>query len=148
MLVMHLPLFSRMGYVDMCVGSKEAETTQGVPGTVTLCLVLTRLPCHVPRFSCPLPSSAGRVVYFGDASKALTLFEEAGVPCPPLRNPTDHFLHVINTDFSAGPEAGGHASQPSQAAKDIDRLVELYTSSRLPDVDKRASEVCARVRDS
>ncbi|GIL56549.1 hypothetical protein Vafri_11897 [Volvox africanus] len=43
--------------------------------------------------------SGGEVVYFGVASGALSMFEAAGLPCPPLRNPTDHFLHVINRDF-------------------------------------------------
>ncbi len=42
------------------------------------------------------------MVYFGTAKAALTMFEEAGLPCPPLRNPTDHFLHVINKDFKVG----------------------------------------------
>ena len=29
------------------------------------------------------------------------MFEAAGLPCPSLRNPTDHFLHCINDDFKA-----------------------------------------------
>ena len=35
------------------------------------------------------------------------MFEEAGLPCPSLRNPTDHFLHVINRDFKASGGGGG-----------------------------------------
>jgi hypothetical protein len=26
-------------------------------------------------------------------------FTAAGFPCPPLRNPSDHFLRAINSDF-------------------------------------------------
>jgi hypothetical protein len=26
-------------------------------------------------------------------------FAEAGFPCPPLRNPSDHFLRCVNSDF-------------------------------------------------
>lgn len=40
-----------------------------------------------------------QVVYFGEADAALTMFEDAGLPCPMHRNPTDHFLHMINEDF-------------------------------------------------
>lgn len=43
--------------------------------------------------------SGGRCVFFGPADQALAHYEAAGVPCPPLRNPADHFLHAINPDF-------------------------------------------------
>lgn len=29
----------------------------------------------------------------------LQFFAEAGFPCPPRRNPSDHFLRCINSDF-------------------------------------------------
>jgi hypothetical protein len=29
----------------------------------------------------------------------LQFFAQAGFPCPPLRNPSDHFLRCINADF-------------------------------------------------
>lgn len=29
----------------------------------------------------------------------MQFFAHAGFPCPPLRNPSDHFLRCINSDF-------------------------------------------------
>ncbi|KAL6195980.1 hypothetical protein ACLB2K_031597 [Fragaria x ananassa] len=43
--------------------------------------------------------SGGETVYFGDAKTAIDFFAEAGVPCPSRRNPSDHFLRCINSDF-------------------------------------------------
>ncbi|KAH9608790.1 hypothetical protein KSS87_019683 [Heliosperma pusillum] len=43
--------------------------------------------------------SSGELVYFGDANKAVQFFAEAGFPCPSRRNPSDHFLRCINSDF-------------------------------------------------
>uniref|UniRef100_A0A7N0TI22 ABC transporter domain-containing protein n=1 Tax=Kalanchoe fedtschenkoi TaxID=63787 RepID=A0A7N0TI22_KALFE len=43
--------------------------------------------------------SSGEVVYFGDAKMAVEFFAEAGVPCPSRRNPSDHFLRCVNSDF-------------------------------------------------
>ncbi|KAF6155279.1 hypothetical protein GIB67_019805 [Kingdonia uniflora] len=43
--------------------------------------------------------SGGKSVYFGDAKMAVEFFAEAGFPCPSRRNPSDHFLRCINTDF-------------------------------------------------
>ncbi|KAI5058548.1 hypothetical protein GOP47_0026718 [Adiantum capillus-veneris] len=43
--------------------------------------------------------SSGRTVYFGDRALASEHFCNAGYPCPPLRNPSDHYLCAINSDF-------------------------------------------------
>ncbi|XP_024992092.1 ABC transporter G family member 11 isoform X2 [Cynara cardunculus var. scolymus] len=43
--------------------------------------------------------SGGKTVYFGLASEAYEFFAHAGFPCPTLRNPSDHFLRCINSDF-------------------------------------------------
>ncbi|MQL91996.1 hypothetical protein Taro_024611 [Colocasia esculenta] len=43
--------------------------------------------------------SGGKCVYFGPASDAYHFFSQAGFPCPPLGNPSDHFLKCINSDF-------------------------------------------------
>jgi len=44
--------------------------------------------------------SQGRIVYFGPAAQAADFFADAGLRCPAMRNPSDHFLHCINTDFT------------------------------------------------
>ncbi|CAK9183475.1 unnamed protein product [Ilex paraguariensis] len=43
--------------------------------------------------------SGGEPVYFGEAKTAVKFFAEAGFPCPSRRNPSDHFLRCINSDF-------------------------------------------------
>ncbi|XP_015898029.2 ABC transporter G family member 15-like [Ziziphus jujuba] len=43
--------------------------------------------------------SGGQVVYFGEANMAVKFFAESGFPCPARRNPSDHFLRCINSDF-------------------------------------------------
>ncbi|XP_038695714.1 ABC transporter G family member 15-like [Tripterygium wilfordii] len=45
--------------------------------------------------------SGGELVYFGEAKMAVEFFAEAGFPCPRKRNPSDHFLRCINSDFDA-----------------------------------------------
>ncbi|XP_010534742.1 PREDICTED: ABC transporter G family member 13 isoform X2 [Tarenaya hassleriana] len=43
--------------------------------------------------------SRGETVYFGEAKSASKFFGEAGFPCPSRRNPSDHFLRCVNSDF-------------------------------------------------
>ncbi|KAF3957754.1 hypothetical protein CMV_017262 [Castanea mollissima] len=43
--------------------------------------------------------SSGETVYFGEAKMAIEFFAEAGFPCPSRRNPSDHFLRCVNSDF-------------------------------------------------
>lgn len=43
--------------------------------------------------------SGGETVYFGEAKMAVKFFAEAGFQCPSRRNPSDHFLRCINSDF-------------------------------------------------
>ncbi|KAJ9164326.1 hypothetical protein P3X46_023919 [Hevea brasiliensis] len=45
--------------------------------------------------------SGGETVYFGESKMAIEFFAEAGFPCPKRRNPSDHFLRCINSDFDA-----------------------------------------------
>ncbi|GAV81977.1 LOW QUALITY PROTEIN: ABC_tran domain-containing protein/ABC2_membrane domain-containing protein, partial [Cephalotus follicularis] len=45
--------------------------------------------------------SSGEIVYFGEAKSAVEFFAEAGFPCPSRRNPSDHFLRCINSDFDS-----------------------------------------------
>ncbi|XP_002987629.2 ABC transporter G family member 11 [Selaginella moellendorffii] len=43
--------------------------------------------------------SHGKTIYFGEAALAQEFFASAGFPCPPHRNPSDHYLRAINSDF-------------------------------------------------
>ncbi|XP_076916099.1 ABC transporter G family member 15-like isoform X2 [Bidens hawaiensis] len=43
--------------------------------------------------------SGGQTVYFGESKEAIEFFGESGFPCPIKRNPSDHFLRCINSDF-------------------------------------------------
>ncbi|KAK1429505.1 hypothetical protein QVD17_11714 [Tagetes erecta] len=43
--------------------------------------------------------SGGETVYFGETKEAIEFFAESGFPCPIKRNPSDHFLRCINSDF-------------------------------------------------
>mmetsp|Transcript_30928 Transcript_30928/g.80622 ORF Transcript_30928/g.80622 Transcript_30928/m.80622 type:complete len:634 (+) Transcript_30928:180-2081(+) len=47
----------------------------------------------------------GSTIYFGPACDAIHAFTAAGLPCPPARSASDHYLHVINEDFAIGKEA-------------------------------------------
>lgn len=44
--------------------------------------------------------SKGRLVYQGPQSKMEEFFDYAGSPTPPRYNPSDHYLAVVNTEFS------------------------------------------------
>lgn len=43
--------------------------------------------------------AGGKTVYFGPSRSAVLLFANNGFPCPPLKNPADHFLKTVNIDF-------------------------------------------------
>lgn len=70
--------------------------------------------------------SGGRMVYFGKAVDALTMFENVGLPCPPMRSATDHFLHCINLDFTVD---AAHAKTIQENAA---RLFAEFDSKLLP----------------
>jgi len=76
--------------------------------------------------------SSGRLVYFGDATDALAVFEEAGLPCPTLRNPTDHFLHVINEDF-----------KEADSADHVLKVMDTFGMSRLVELEKQVALLSA-----
>ncbi|PNH10695.1 ABC transporter G family member 12 [Tetrabaena socialis] len=77
--------------------------------------------------------SAGEVVYFGRASGALTMFEEAGLPCPAMRNPTDHFLRAINRDFK-----GEEGFDPEA---NIRTLCDIFAAKLKPGIEKCVQEL-------
>ncbi|RXH81071.1 hypothetical protein DVH24_004985 [Malus domestica] len=41
----------------------------------------------------------GETVYFGEAKMAVKFFADAGFPCPTRKNPPEHFLRCISSDF-------------------------------------------------
>ncbi|GLT26561.1 hypothetical protein SLA2020_016180 [Shorea laevis] len=43
--------------------------------------------------------SDGETVYFGEAKNSIKFLADTGFPCPTRRNPPDHFLRCINSDF-------------------------------------------------
>ncbi|KAK9922025.1 hypothetical protein M0R45_030508 [Rubus argutus] len=43
--------------------------------------------------------AGGETVYFGDAQKAVKFFSDAGFPCPTRKNPPEHYLRCISSDF-------------------------------------------------
>ena len=49
------------------------------------------------------------------------MFEAAGLPCPSLRNPTDHFLHCINDSFKT-----------DRSDDQVDRLLAIFNESYSP----------------
>nr|XP_024384137.1 ABC transporter G family member 11-like isoform X2 [Physcomitrium patens] len=43
--------------------------------------------------------SGGRTIFFGQSTHASEFFAASGYPCPSMRNPSDHYLQIINSDF-------------------------------------------------
>ncbi|ESW03548.1 hypothetical protein PHAVU_011G023000 [Phaseolus vulgaris] len=90
--------------------------------------------------------SGGQTVYFGPAQKATQFFAKAGFPCPSRRNPSDHFLHCINSDFDAV-TAAITASQTTQEGISLSTaetkaiLVEKYRWS------EQANTARARIKE-
>ncbi|XP_042053687.1 ABC transporter G family member 11-like [Salvia splendens] len=81
--------------------------------------------------------SRGRTVYFGEASEAHEFFGGAGFPCPEFRNPADHFIRCINSDFDKVKETLLRSTVATDddpldkitAAEAIEILVDSYRSS-------------------
>ncbi|KAL5174917.1 ABC transporter G family member 11 [Glycine soja] len=73
--------------------------------------------------------SSGETVYFGPASDANQFFASNGFPCPPLYNPSDHYLRIINKDFNQDPEKGLAGGLSTEEA--IHVLAKSYDSSEI-----------------
>ncbi|XVE59976.1 hypothetical protein DITRI_Ditri05aG0089600 [Diplodiscus trichospermus] len=71
--------------------------------------------------------SGGEQVYFGEARMAAEFFAEVGFPCPSRRNPSDHFLRCINSDFDIVAEALKESHRISEF-QNIDPLTNLPTA--------------------
>ncbi|KAG6629904.1 hypothetical protein I3843_14G117800 [Carya illinoinensis] len=76
--------------------------------------------------------SSGETVYFGEAKMATEFFAEAGFPCPSRRNPSDHFLRCVNSDFDI----------VTATLKGSQRLRDIQTSSD-PFMNLATSEIKA-----
>ncbi|KAJ3680325.1 hypothetical protein LUZ60_016603 [Juncus effusus] len=74
--------------------------------------------------------SGGKTVYFGQVSEAYEFFAQAGFPCPPLRNPADHFLRCINSDFDKV-KATLKGSIKSRIQKSDDPLENITTAEAI-----------------
>ncbi|XP_058184904.1 ABC transporter G family member 1-like [Rhododendron vialii] len=86
--------------------------------------------------------SSGRTIYFGSTSAANEFFTFSGFPCPPLRNPSDHYLRTVNKDFDVDIEQGLGGKKMS-AVEAINTLVKSYNSSEAyRQVQQRVFEIC------
>ncbi|KAL6966562.1 ABC transporter G member 15 [Sarracenia purpurea var. burkii] len=71
--------------------------------------------------------SGGQTVYFGEAKMAVQFFAEAGFPCPSRRNPSDHFLRCINSDFDIVTATLKGSLRFREVKKGADPLMNLAT---------------------
>lgn len=78
--------------------------------------------------------SAGRTVYFGETDKAQQFFDNTGFPCPEFRNPSDHYLWVINSDFDETVHDDiefGDSSRNMTVSQKVQLLVSSYSDSEV-----------------
>ncbi|KAI3451175.1 hypothetical protein Pfo_007840 [Paulownia fortunei] len=88
--------------------------------------------------------SSGRPVYFGSPLAANEFFAANGFICPPMRNPSDHYLRTINQDFDVDAEQGFGAKRT--AAEAINILVKAYNvSDAFQQVQQRVDEICRQI---
>ncbi|KAF0915352.1 hypothetical protein E2562_035843, partial [Oryza meyeriana var. granulata] len=80
--------------------------------------------------------AAGNTIFFGPASTAAEFFASNGYPCPPMRNPSDHFLRTVNKDFDKERKERLQL-MPAFADEAIDILVNSYKSSNTSEVAKQ-----------
>ncbi|KAJ8751216.1 hypothetical protein K2173_016397 [Erythroxylum novogranatense] len=80
--------------------------------------------------------SSGETVYFGQAKMAVEFFAEAGFPCPSRRNPSDHFLRCVNSDF----DAVTATLKGSQRIRDIPRTADPFMNMATAEIKARLVE--------
>ncbi|KAL1328114.1 hypothetical protein AAHE18_13G350900 [Arachis hypogaea] len=87
--------------------------------------------------------SCGETVYFGPTSAATKFFASRGFPCPPLHNPADHFLRIINKDFKMVEEDCFHIGMKNEDTVKI--LVKFYSSCKInKQVRKEVATICEK----
>ncbi|KAE8037196.1 hypothetical protein FH972_009806 [Carpinus fangiana] len=92
--------------------------------------------------------SGGKTVYFGAAGLSLEFFAKSGFPCPSRRNPADHFLRCINSDFDVVKTSFLESRGISEIQESSDPLITLAAVEiRAKLVEKyRWSEYATRAR--
>ncbi|KAL1082418.1 hypothetical protein V6Z11_D09G132000 [Gossypium hirsutum] len=92
--------------------------------------------------------SGGEQVYFGEAKMAAKFFAEVGFPCPSRRNPSDHFLRCINSDFDIVAEALKGSNRITELKNTLDPLAHLPTAQIKTLLVKkyRSSDYAAKAR--
>eukprot|EP00249_Psilotum_nudum_P009030 c21663_g1_i5 orf=492-1811(+) len=77
--------------------------------------------------------SNGRTVYFGAVGRAREFFASNGFPCPPMCNPSDHYLRMINSDFQKDMDIDieGVQTPPLTTEQIIDILADAYENSEV-----------------
>ncbi|MQL72182.1 hypothetical protein Taro_004566, partial [Colocasia esculenta] len=101
--------------------------------------------------------SSGRAVYFGGIPEACEFFAQAGFRCPPRRNPSDHFLRCINSDFDKVKatlrgsiklrfERTDDPLENVSATEATRRLIEFYSTSQYSRVALRKIEEITKVK--
>ncbi|XP_031259602.1 ABC transporter G family member 13-like [Pistacia vera] len=92
--------------------------------------------------------SGGETIYFGEAKMASKFFAEAGFPCPTRRNPSDHFLRCINSDFDIITEVLVESRRIYDIQNPLDPLRNLSTAEirRMLIRKYKCSEYAARAR--
>ncbi|XP_002513520.2 ABC transporter G family member 15 [Ricinus communis] len=86
--------------------------------------------------------SGGETVYFGEAKMGVEFFAEAGFPCPSRRNPSDHFLRCVNSDFDAVTATLKGSQRIRDAPATSDPLMNMATAeikSRLAEKYRRSN---------
>ncbi|KAL3515519.1 hypothetical protein ACH5RR_022421 [Cinchona calisaya] len=71
----------------------------------------------------------GRTIYFGPTTAANQFFAMNGFPCPSLQSPADHYLRMINPDFSEDIESSAGGKIATREAIDI--VVQSYRTSEV-----------------
>ncbi|KAL2329214.1 hypothetical protein Fmac_022641 [Flemingia macrophylla] len=72
--------------------------------------------------------SGGETVYFGETKSAIEFFAEAGFPCPRKRNPSDHFLRCVNSDFDIVTATLKGSQRIHDAPNSLDPFLNLATA--------------------